>query len=280
MKNEIESLEEKSISKLLKIIEQLRDPINGCPWDLKQTHTSLIPYVLEEAHEVADAIRELNSEDIVEELGDLLLQIVLHAQIGKEEKLFCFNDVIQVITNKLIRRHPHVFNNKKSMTTKELNESWEKIKSSEKCLSNSITPISDTLKSKIRSQPAIKGTLKISKTVAKKGFYWENIDTIWEKFHEELTEFKEAIANNNLINAQEELGDLLFTLINVGHWYQLDSEEGLAGTNKRFLERFSLMEKNLNGNLSSISIKEFKYLWQEAKKSIALRKQNLNNNEI
>ncbi len=254
-----------TINDLINIVSLLRDPTNGCPWYKIQTHDSLIPFVLEEAHEVAHAIREGNSNELKEELGDLLLQIVLHAQIAKEQKQFSISDIAQEITKKLIRRHPHIFQNKPARTPKEVNKIWEEIKNKEQSLELSSKPISDSLKLKIRSQTAINSALIISKKVTKAGFKWSNIESIWEKLYEELDEFKEAINSNNFNHTQEELGDILFTLINIACWYDISPEEGLAGTNKRFLDRFSLLEENLNGKIKNQSIQKLKTLWQKAK---------------
>ena len=185
------------MNKLLEVVSDLRDPINGCPWDLKQTHLSLVPYVLEEAYEVAHAIREDNPDELKEELGDLLLQVILHAQIAKEKNLFDITDILDIITEKLIRRHPHVFQNKAKVSIKEVEDSWETIKNNEKPLNNSKTPISDRLKLKIRPQPSTKAALIISKKASKNGFEWENIDQIWDKLHEELEELKDALKKEN-----------------------------------------------------------------------------------
>tara|TARA_Y100001968_G_scaffold137248_1_gene125418 strand:+ start:320 stop:1174 length:855 start_codon:yes stop_codon:yes gene_type:complete len=275
------SLKEKDpIKELLEIISRMRDPINGCPWDLEQTHSSLIPYLLEEAHEVVDAIRIDNDSELIEELGDLLLQIVLHAQIAEEKKRFSFNDIIKKLSLKLIRRHPHVFTNKRKLTSKQVKEEWEEIKLSEQTMPNSISPISDKLKIKIRSQPAIVGAMKISKKAAGEGFEWLNVNQVWEKYDEEVNEFKEALKQNNQVSAQEELGDVLFTLINIARWYGLNPEEGLAGTNKRFLERFSFMESNIKGPLSKTPIEKLDKLWQEAKKHLNVQKIIENNKSI
>lgn len=272
MRNETQSNRGDSIRELLKVVSDLRHPINGCPWDIEQTHTSLIPYVIEEAYEVADAIRESNDMDFIEELGDLLLQVILHSQIAYEENRFCFDDVVKGIITKLIRRHPHVFTNKQILTSKEVNKLWDEIKSSEKPLSPSFTPVTDELKLKTRSQPSIKGAMIISKKVSKLGFEWKNINQLWEKFHEEIHEFQEALKHKNRISAQEELGDVIFTLINIARWNRINPEEGLAGTNKRFLERFAFIESKLNGNLYEQSIDKFQDLWQQAKKYIASKK--------
>ena len=261
--NQINS--EEKINKLLAIVSDLRDPINGCPWDLNQTHISLIPYVLEEAHEVAHAIRENNPNELKEELGDLLLQIILHAQIAKEQKLFDMTDIIDIITEKLIRRHPHVFQKKAKISIKEVEESWEKIKYKERPLNNSKTPISDRLKLKIRTQPSTTAALIISKKASKNGFEWEKINQIWDKLYEELEELKDALKTDKTSKAEAEIGDVLFTLINIARWHELSIEEGLAKTNQRFLERLTFIEKNIEGELHSQSKKKLEKYWELAK---------------
>ncbi len=262
----------KTFSKLKKIVAKLRSPIKGCPWDQKQTHVSLIPYVLEEAHEVADAIRNGNETDLKEELGDLLLQVVLHAQIAQENNKFCLEDIAQSISQKLIQRHPHVFRNVQVKNLEEVKKIWEAIKTKEKPLTNTKSPISDHLKSKIRSRTAIAGAMEISKKVSNAGFEWYSLESVWEKVDEELKELKEALDKKDLRNAQEELGDVLFTLINIARWCELSPEEGLAGTNKRFLDRFSYVESKLEGDLSKHSLDKMQKLWQSAKKNIDTQK--------
>jgi XTP/dITP diphosphohydrolase len=256
---------DKKINKLIEVVSDLRDPINGCPWDLKQTHLSLIPYVLEEAYEVAHAIREGNPDELKEELGDLLLQIILHAQIAKEKKLFDMGDIIDIITEKLIRRHPHVFQEKATVSIKEVEYSWEKIKNKERPSNNSKTPISDRLKLKIRPQPSTIAALIISNKASKNGFEWEKSNQIWDKLYEELEELKDALKNENTSEAESEIGDVLFTLINIARWHKLSIEEGLAKTNKRFLERLTYIEENIDGELHSQSKKKLEKYWELAK---------------
>ena len=261
--NQINS--EEKINKLIEVVSVLRDPINGCPWDLKQTHLSLIPYILEEAHEVAHAIRANNPNELKEELGDLLLQIILHAQIAKEKKFFDLTDIIDMITEKLIRRHPHVFQNKAKISIKEVEKSWELIKNKERPFNNSKTPISDRLKLKIRPQPSTKAALIISKKVSENGFEWENSDQIWDKLYEELDELKDALKREKSSEAEAEIGDVLFTLINIARWNEISIEEGLAKTNKKFLDRLTYIEKNINGKLQSQSKKQLEKYWKLAK---------------
>ena len=253
------------IHKLIDVVSALRDPNDGCPWDQKQTHHSLIPYVLEEAYEVAHAIRENNTNALKEELGDLLLQIILHAQLAKEKKIFDMTDIIDIITEKLIRRHPHVFQKKATVSIKEVEYSWEKIKNKERPPNNSKTPISDGLKVKIRPQPSTKAALIISNKASKNGFEWEKSDQIWDKLYEELEELKDALKNENTSEAEAEIGDVLFTLINIARWHKVSIEEGLAKTNKRFLERLTYIEENIDGELHSQSKKKLEKYWELAK---------------
>ena len=251
-----------ALQELVHVVEQLRDPEGGCPWDLEQTHSSLVPYVLEEAHEVADAIRHGNDTDLKEELGDLLLQVVLHAQIACEGKRFDLKAVIRMISAKLMRRHPHVFGGEP--------RSWEEIKAEENADRNtgSDSPLSDQLAKKVRGLSALAGAMTISKKAAKAGFEWDDISGVWDKVNEELEELKEAVASGDKAHAQEELGDVLFTLVNVARWCDLEPEDGLAGTNRRFLDRFSRVEAALDGDLQGRSIKDLERLWQQAKQAI------------
>ena len=257
------------LRRLEAVVAKLRDPNGGCPWDLEQTHQSLVPYVLEEAHEVADAIRHGDDRHLKEELGDLLLQVVLHARIAGEAERFDLNDVAEGISDKLIRRHPHVFGDGEASDSDAVRRSWEAIKAAEKGdQPPSSSPLSDQLAGKVRGQPALAGAMTISKKAAKAGFEWDDMAGVWEKVHEELDELKEAVASGDMAHAQEELGDVLFTLVNVARWCRIDPEAGLAGTNQRFLDRFSRVESALSGDLQGRSIKELEGLWQQAKAAI------------
>jgi XTP/dITP diphosphohydrolase len=257
-----------ALAELIAVVAQLRDPEGGCPWDLEQTHASLAPYVLEEAHEVADAIRNGNDTHLAEELGDLLLQVMLHAQIASEAGRFDLEQIVRSLSTKLVRRHPHVFGGEAA--------SWEAIKAAERAdregHTPSASPLSDHLAGKVRGQPALAGAMSISKKAAAAGFEWDDMEGVWQKVHEELDELKEAIAegwaSGDNAHAQEELGDVLFTLVNVGRWCGLDPEAGLAGTNRRFLDRFSRVEAALGGDLQGRSILELEELWKQAKAQI------------
>jgi len=268
---------QEAIDALVAVVAQLRDPQGGCPWDLKQTHASLVPYVLEEAHEVADAIRHGDDAHLAEELGDLLLQVVLHAQIAAEEGRFDLADVASGIRDKLIRRHPHVFGDAAAELANRgtdgdpdaVRRSWEAIKAAEAgSTAGSASPLSDRLSGKVRGQPALAGAMTISKKAAATGFEWDDMAGVWAKVHEELDELKEAVASGDKTHAQEELGDLLFTLVNVARWCGIDPETGLAGTNRRFLDRFSRVEAALGGDIGGRSISELESLWRAAKAQI------------
>tara|TARA_Y100001968_G_scaffold316458_1_gene344301 strand:+ start:1022 stop:1822 length:801 start_codon:yes stop_codon:yes gene_type:complete len=257
-----------SIEDLVKIVSMLRDPKGGCPWDLAQTHKSLIPYVIEEAYEVTDAIRNENVEELKGELGDLLLQVILHAQIASEENNFNLNDIIEAIKDKLIRRHPHVFKGQKVQSIKEVKEVWDSIKAQEDFNNDLPNPISSKLQKIIRSLSPINGAVKISKKVSKEGFEWDNMNELWSKFNEEVIELKEAIRKKDVINIEEEIGDIFFTLINIARWQNIEPEASIAGTNKRFLQRFSYIEEQMGSKMSLSSKKELKGVWQEAKEKL------------
>ena len=261
-----------AVERLLAVVAQLRDPQDGCPWDLEQTHASLVPYVLEEAHEVADAIRHGDDRHLAEELGDLLLQVVLHGQIACEEQRFNLRDVAAGISDKLIRRHPHVFGGAEATDSATVKTQWEAIKAQERAERQgsipSSSPLSDQLARKVRGQPSLAGAMTISKKAAAAGFEWDAMAGVWDKVHEELDELKQAVASGDRAHAQEELGDVLFTLVNVARWCGIDPDSGLAGTNRRFLDRFSRVEAALGGQLQGRSIRELEGLWRQAKAQI------------
>jgi XTP/dITP diphosphohydrolase len=253
-----------ALAELEAVVARLRDPEGGCPWDLRQTHASLIPYVLEEAHEVADAIRHGTDEHLCEELGDLLLQVVLQARIAEEEERFDLGQVARGIAAKLVRRHPHVFD-----PQAEGPADWETIKAREKAeRGEAEASLSRRLGGRIRGQNALAGAMTISRKAAAAGFEWESMEGVWAKVNEELAELREAVASGDRAHAQSELGDLLFTLVNVARWCDLDPEEGLAGTNRRFLDRFARVEAALGGDLQGQSIERLEGLWQRAKQEI------------
>jgi len=269
-----------ALQELITTVAQLRSPDGGCPWDLAQTPESLIPYVIEEAYEVADAIRGGDPEAIAEELGDLLLQVVLQAQIASEKRGFDLQLVAEKINQKLIRRHPHVFGEVQVADAAEVKQNWDQIKAEEKAAKGEAT---QTLSSKLdryaRTLPPITAAMKISEKAAAVGFEWSDIQGVWAKFHEELGEFEEALQIGDQAHQEAELGDLLFSLTQLARWYKLNPTEALQGTNQRFVQRFSKIEEMIDrANIGSqsrpitdYSLEELEKLWQQAKKIISDR---------
>ena len=255
-----------ALNRLIEVVAQLRSPDGGCPWDLAQTPQTLIPYVIEEAYEVVDAIQSGDKDAIAEELGDLLLQVVLQTQIASEAEDFTLEQVATGITKKLIRRHPHVFGDVKVNSATQVNQNWEQIKAQEKGeTAEQSRLLSRKLKRYARSLPPLMAGMKISEKAAGAGFEWENLEGVWNKFEEELGEFKQALSTEDKAHQQEELGDLLFTIINIARWYDLNPFDGLQGTNNRFIQRLSLMEEVADRPLNEHDINELESLWQQAK---------------
>ncbi|MBD2613140.1 nucleoside triphosphate pyrophosphohydrolase [Nostoc punctiforme FACHB-252] len=259
-----------AIQELIEVVAKLRSPDGGCPWDLAQTPESLIPYVIEEAYEVVDAIKNGDKEAIAEELGDLLLQVVLQAQIASESGQFSLKEISQGISQKLIRRHPHVFGDVSVQSVDEVRQNWEQIKAAEKGESSPETQKLSTKLSRYgRTLPPLTAAMKISQKAAAVGFEWENIDGVWDKFHEELAEFQQAVAQETPARQQAELGDILFALIQLARWYHLDPSAALQGTNQRFVQRLEKMEAVVDRPLSDYSLDELEKLWQQAKIKLA-----------
>ena len=256
-----------ALQKLIDVVAQLRNPEGGCPWDLKQTPETLIPYVTEEAYEVVDAIQRGDKKDIEEELGDLLLQVVLQAQIFSEQQDFDLGDVAAGIAEKLIRRHPHVFGDGQAETAKQVKQTWDAIKAEEKGAVDDqrLTP---KLERYARTLPPMRAAMKISKKAAKAGFEWDDLDGGWAKVHEELDEFQAALANEPVENQEAELGDVIFSLLQIARWRGLDPVAALQGTNRRFTERFGLLEGMADGPLEDLSIDELEAFWQAAKRRL------------
>jgi XTP/dITP diphosphohydrolase len=270
-----------ALERIVDVVAQLRHPETGCPWDLEQTHKSLIPYVIEEAYEVVDAIQVGQQDAIAEELGDLLLQVVLQAQVASDNQDFDLATVANGIADKLIRRHPHVFGDVDVASTDEVHQNWERIKAEEKGVPHDPHKLSPKLTKYNRTLPPLMAASKISARAAKAGFEWDDIDGVWDKFHEELDEFHHAIAHEPKENQLAELGDLLFTLVNVARWHGLDPSEALQSTNRRFISRFQLVEAVANKPLTDYSIQELESLWQQAKAKLAsgTLQQNLSGKE-
>lgn len=253
-----------AVQQLVDVVATLRSPDGGCPWDLAQTPQSLTPYIIEEAYEAVDAIQNLNSAAIAEELGDLLLQVVLQAQIAGEQQAFTLTEIAHGITQKLIRRHPHVFGDVKAETIDQVHRNWEDIKAAE----NKSQTLSQKLGHYARSLPPLTAAMKISHKAASAGLEWKDVTGVWAKFYEELAEFQEALLQEDLVRQQSELGDLLFTVINLARWCRLDPTEALQATNQRFVQRLRQMEANADQPLSSYTLGELEKLWQQAKNQL------------
>ncbi len=257
-----------ALQELIEVVAKLRDPDGGCPWDLEQTPQTLKQYVIEEAYEVVDAIKSENKNHIAEELGDLLLQVVLQAQIFQEYGDFSLKEVAEGISQKLIRRHPHVFGDLSVQNVDEVHKNWEQIKAAEKGEVPNNHQLSHKLSGYTRKLPPLMATMKISQKAAAAGFEWEDIDGVWEKFHEELQEFEQALAEETSARQQAELGDLLFTILQIARWQNIDPSEALQGTNQRFIRRLKIMESVADRPLSDYSLSELENLWQKAKATL------------
>jgi XTP/dITP diphosphohydrolase len=269
MSNSSDSPTLTAVQKLIEVVAKLRSPDGGCPWDLAQTPESLTPYIIEEAYEVVDAIRSGDQKAIAEELGDLLLQVILQAQIASESNQFSLTEIANGITEKLIRRHPHVFGDVQVNSVDEVHQNWEEIKAAEKGVTLENTSLSSKLSRIAKILPPISATMKISKKAAAVGFEWDNVDGVWDKFREEIAEFQYAIEHEDKSRQESELGDILFALINVARWYDLDPSVALQETNHRFVKRFSQVEAACDRPLSDYTIEELEGLWQKAKALLA-----------
>jgi XTP/dITP diphosphohydrolase len=254
-----------ALQRLVEVVARLRDPETGCPWDLKQTPKTLIPYVIEEAYEVVDAIHVGDKAAIAEELGDLLLQVVLQSQVAQDAGDFDLSVVANGIADKLIRRHPHVFGDGQANTIEEIHRTWDEIKAAEKGEVHDPHRLTPKLQKYNRTLPPLMAASKISQKAAKAGFEWDNVEGVWEKFHEELDEFRAAIAHEPKENQLAELGDILFTLVNIARWHDLDPSEALQTTNRRFIQRFDQVETVAGRPLTDFSLDELEALWQSAK---------------
>jgi len=243
----------------------LRDKENGCEWDKEQTFQSIAPFTIEEAYEVADAIDRSNHDDLKEELGDLLLQVVFLSQIASEDQLFNFDDVAKIITQKLVRRHPYVFSEKRDHSSGEQLDQWENIKQKERSKKNQ----NGTLDGISINLPALKRSQKIQKRAAKVGFDWPDTKGVFKKIKEETLELEDAINSENKESIKEEIGDLLMIVTNLAQKLDIDSEEALRDSNKKFIKRFSFIEKKLTEskkNIQDTDLSILDELWNESKK--------------
>lgn len=266
------------ISRLLEIMAALRTPLTGCPWDLEQNFSSIAPYTIEEAYEVADAIERGDRSDLCEELGDLLLQVVFHAQMAAEEKAFSFGDVVESITKKMIRRHPHVFGDAAARDAGMAKGMWDAIKHEEKAgkaerrRAAGLSGAEDKgfLDDVPLNLPALTRGLKLQQRAAKAGFDWDHAEPILDKIEEELAELRHEISAEHVDKARREFGDLLFAIVNLGRHLKIDPEDALRATNDKFRRRFRHIEDGLARagiELGHASLEEMETLWEDAKRS-------------
>lgn len=251
----------------------LRTPGTGCPWDLEQDFASISRYTIEEAYEVADAIERGDLDDLRDELGDLLLQVVFHARMAEERGAFDFGAVVEAITQKLIRRHPHVFGDARDLSPTEVKTLWDEIKRAEKAerraRGKDESPPS-TLDGVIAGLPALTRADKLTRKAAAVGFTWPDALSVLDKVEEELAELRQAVRRNESGEITEELGDLIFTLANLGRQLDIDSEAALAATNRKFERRFNAIEAalaRLGKTPASSDLDEMDKLWDEAKRA-------------
>lgn len=251
----------KNLEELIEVVAKLRAP-DGCPWDREQTHNSLRPNMLEEAYEAVDAIDENNMAHLREELGDVLLQVLLHSQIASERGDFDIDAVAKELKDKLIHRHPHVFGNTSVKNADEVLVNWDKLKAEEK------TERKSAMDGLSKSQPALMLAQKISKRAVKTGFEWPNEQSLYECFYSEIEEFKQAQKEQNKAHMEEEYGDILFACVNLARWNKIDAEQALIKANKKFEKRFRKMEELAVKPLIDYTFEEFDALWKQAKKEL------------
>jgi len=267
----------KDISRLIEIMAALRDPKTGCPWDIKQDFQSIKPYTIEEAYEVADAIERNDMDDLTDELGDLLLQVVFHARMAQENGDFEFGDVVEAITRKMIRRHPHVFSDAHADTPEGVKVQWDDIKAAEKAERTARRKARGAaaegnggrLDGVPRALPALTEAIKLQQQAARVGFDWSEAGPVLAKIEEELAELREALESNEKGKVQEEFGDLVFALVNLGRHVGAEPEMALRGTNEKFRRRFSHIENTLQvkgEDLQEATLERMEELWVEAKR--------------
>lgn len=258
------------IEELLAVMERLRDPKNGCPWDRQQNYESIAPYTIEEAYEVADAIDRKDIKALKSELGDLLFQVVFHARIAEEDNDFSFNDVVETITEKMVRRHPHVFSDMSFEDAEAQTANWEAHKEQERSKkAEKEGRLVSVLEDVPVNLPSLMRAEKLTKRAARVGFDWPETAQVVAKIDEELAEVKAEISDNASLNRiEDEIGDLLFTVANLARHFKLDPEHALKRTNRKFIDRFQYVERSLNEageRPESVSLERMESLWQDAK---------------
>ncbi|ESQ89603.1 nucleoside triphosphate pyrophosphohydrolase [Asticcacaulis sp. AC460] len=253
-----------AIEGLLEVMRRLRDPVGGCPWDREQTFATIAPYTVEESYEVADAIQRDDMRDLKEELGDLLFQVVFHSRLAEEQGLFDFHDVAAAMSEKLIRRHPHVFGDVGDRTADEQNAAWEVTKALERKAKNK-TGILDDVPVGL---PALTRAAKLTKRAARVGFDWPTVREVVDKLDEETAELKAELDHGDLDKARAELGDLLFVLANLARKLDVEPEDALRLTNAKFVRRFESIENALHAEgrtPDQSNLEEMDALWNAAK---------------
>lgn len=261
---------------LLAIMKRLRTPVTGCPWDLEQSFETIAPYTIEEAYEVADAIERGDMSDLSDELGDLLLQVVFHAQIAADAGHFSIRDVTEAISAKMIRRHPHVFADESQRSASQQTQAWEEIKASERADKSSADP--SALAGVAHALPALMRAEKLQKRAARTGFDWTNPEDILDKIEEELAEVREAMQEQDTGHIEEEIGDLLFVVANLARRTKIDPEIALRKANAKFERRFRAMEARAPGReagFTDLSLEAQEALWQDVKSDERLRPQTV-----
>ena len=252
-----------SLSKLIKITDTLMGK-DGCPWDKVQTRESLKPYLVEETYEVLDALDANDPEKIKDELGDLLYQILFHSKISSLKGEFNFRDVIDNLSEKMVRRHPHVFQEGELNTPDQVVKQWEEIKRNEKNQANQKSILDNIPK----NLPSLLRAQKLQKKAAKEGFDWDQIGDVFDKLDEEIAEFKEAVLKKKSADIQNEIGDIIFVITNIAKCYKIDAEEALRSTNNKFIKRFQYIEQKIEAKgktLKDSPLEEMERYWQEAK---------------
>lgn len=265
----------KDIARLVEIMAALRDPQTGCPWDLEQDFQSIKPYTIEEAYEVADAIERDDLDDLKEELGDLLLQVVFHARMAEESKAFSFGDVVSAITRKMIRRHPHVFAISDADTPHGVKVQWDQIKAVEKAeraerrAAAGLVDGKSLLDDVPRALPALTEAIKLQERAARVGFDWADIEPVLAKVEEEIGELRAALQEGDSRHVWDEFGDVLFALVNLGRHFKADPEMALRDANSKFRRRFGFIESALEQSgetPADASLERMEGLWGEAKR--------------
>ena len=267
LSNQIINDKTRGLDRVTEIINRLVDKENGCPWDIIQTNKSLAKHTIEEAYELADSIETESPEETCQELGDLLFNVLFHIQVAEQENFFSLDDVIEQTVKKMVLRHPHVFNEIKKKSITEVNEQWEQIKRKEKKIEphGRIEKEFDSIASNI---PALTYASKVQKKAAAIGFDWDASFEIINKIYEEIDEFIEAEEQENSSEQLEEFGDILFSVVNLGRYKDIDPETALRSTNRKFVDRLSKIERLLNDRgekIKNTSKKELNLLWQKIK---------------